>query len=242
MDASGGTFVFAARDSARLQRFLDEQLPYSLPLLRRLQYYDNSSEAVAISTFDVHTSIVPEDFAIGFFDPLASAITCGVFSSLDVPRQDPVTNESMLVVQACLRSLFARIRQYSVDSAMNLNLLFAGSVNSASRGALRQGLRPGAIRDDLHGPGGPYDKYTFQRSTASARVDLTLPEGFLYDDVRPEDYQLVLDNNNLARRQDLPGRPSVCIREESTGLPIACRCSRTTARSANNKNRRLRGS
>lgn len=238
-----GTYVHPARDSARLQDFLGERLPYSLPLLRRLQYYDNSSEAVAVSTFDVEVLDMPEDFAIGFFDPQASTITCGIFSSLDVPsKQNPGSQPTGLddgnpsEVHICLRTVFAHMKQRCAALARPLDMLFVGTVNAASAHALRHDTRFGpAVRDDLHGPGGPYDKYTFQRSAARAFVDLTLPSGFQYSDVRSGDYRLVLDNNNLVRLQDLPGRPAVCIREESSGLARACRYTQRHGYSASRR-------
>lgn len=220
-------FVSSVGESEHMKAFLNSHLPYTLPLLRRLQYHLQGQQAIVICSFEATKSPNPDHFAVAFLDPQAGGIQSWISTSLDPPymsrnlsRADS-DHESMLT---CLRIVFAQIKNACASSVEpNLSIL-VGCINAATAKFLQDEFPAGFIMNNIDWPGGPYGKYLLRRSRVQEIADFSLPEDFYYDEVRESDYDLVIANNNLVGTpQNLIGRPGVGIRHRSTGLLTSCK-------------------
>lgn len=228
MASASEVFVYKPDKWQKPRDFLAQHLPYSVPLLRCLQYFTHGTEAVLISSFDVEISEQPIAFALAFFDHQLPAVRSWIFSSLEIPSTREIENAlddrnsiNDLALE-CLRKVFASMRTSCKDPTM-----LVGSVMSIVADALRRGPLSDAIRDDLSDAALPYGKFMLRDTQITAAFDLSLADGYAFDKVEARDYDLVLQNNKLIRSaQDLIGRPGVGIRDNNTGKLQACKYGR----------------
>lgn len=212
--------VCPSKDSEHF-RLLEKCLPYSLPLLRRLQYDSQPADAIIASTVDVAIgSSIPEYFAMGFLDLMSPDVRVWCFSSLDMlDGVDPASaayKEYEHAAITCLLAVFSSFKRKWQDlgSPDDKKITLVSSVKANVADALRRDARFNAVRDDLHGPGGPYGKYVFYRSKIVGKTSEAVPSALCLDRITPFDYQLIIDNNDLVRGvYDLEGRPSACLRD-----------------------------
>lgn len=228
------SLLYSAEQSIQFQNFLSKHLPYTLPLLRRLQYEDRSAQAVIISSFNPDEAQSPSTWAIAFFDRFVDIgiTSCVLSSSLDLPIHEKISKSQQDHddVLRHLRAVFKSIKLRNVALSSPEDVVLVHSVKASTADALRHDPQFNAIRDDLNDINGTddacYGKYLVRPSLLREAADSSLPHGFYYDAVRSWDLQLVANTSSLVpSARYLQGKPSAGIREESTGLLRACRFS-----------------
>lgn len=226
-------FVTSISESEQLKKFLTSHLPYTLPLLRRLQFHLQGPEAIVVSSFNPADIPSPKHFAVGFIDPQGGGIQSWIFTSLDLPhlfQDSSIAKRDLDDVTSCLYAVFAQIKKTCSRSAEPKDSILVGSIIGVTAGLLQVGLPAGFVMNDKDNPGGPYGKYMLRRSRVQQIADFTLPEDFVYDEVKESDYDIVIANNSLVGTpQNLKERPSVGIRQRSTGLLTGCKFIRKDA-------------
>ncbi|KAL7914281.1 hypothetical protein GGI35DRAFT_238632 [Trichoderma velutinum] len=214
----------------KLVGLLTPDLPYSLPLLRRLQStkfnYGTSPHARIVFICDTELSSgEPVDqyqskaYTAAYLDFSKPETQMYIYSSLEHPRnRDNVSNRHLYEPQlAELVKEVIRLRnEYKQELLFtDPDRILIGSLHSDVRSILEK--FNGRVQPR---PSGPYDKWLIKREELPV-LDETIPSGMYWDSANLEDCQLVVSRTEIPRTaQALVNLPNLMIKREDK-TPIA---------------------
>ncbi|KAH7323027.1 hypothetical protein B0I35DRAFT_426951 [Stachybotrys elegans] len=193
---------------------LSNHLPYSLPLLRRLQFTKlprGTSEHARIVLVSDDTSTC---FTVAYVDPAGGPDThMWLYSTLeDKPLQHAEKAHYTQQLEATIQALVAIYKDYGRETSYP-GCVLLGTVHSEVRALLEPTGRviPRAV--------GGYDKWLFKTEDLP-RTEVALPEGMYWDRASLEDCRVVASRTNLPRPPEkLVAYPSLVIKL-TDGTPI----------------------
>ncbi|KAI9835201.1 MAG: hypothetical protein M1819_002571 [Sarea resinae] len=200
-------------------------LPTSISLTRRIQFHGRTPDSHILASFPPETSTTPKHFVAAYCDRSRAPETeVWLFTSLELEKNRTAEEheENIRICTEQLLSLFRYIKSLPEPPNPrdnNPQLILVGAVHARTLEPLkRTGIVP------WHTP--PNQKFVFQRHILP-QSDLPpvkpLPKGFIFGEVRREDYPLVQSRTSITRlERTLVLLPSVAVYhqvdgEESTG-------------------------
>ena len=183
---------------------LTKHLPYSLPILRRLQFTKfnhgaspSSRIIVASETDHLLNGEVPgtTKIAVAFLDfPSGPETEMWLYSSLE---DGQVQGEDLEYCEEQIEALFGKVREVSLEYDQEKaypGAVLLGTLNSAVREVMeRRGLPV------LPRPTGNYDKWLF-RLDELPDEGVSLPEGMRWDRASLDDCKVAVSRTNIPRQ------------------------------------------
>jgi hypothetical protein len=227
---------------------LRELLPYTLPLLKRIEFNHRSSASQILATFFPSSAEeqlnIPKCFAVAFLDRTRRPETeCWIFLSGEVPGRCALSSEigkcieckeALLVIIDAVKTSDVPKSAHEMDatnvsrtnpvliSSLKGELILFGALHEACVKVIQE-HEPGAIAPPpLKGLDTGYMKYLFRPSSLPEPRDL--PKDFGWGAVRKQDFALIRNRTSIPRQDaTLALLPSLAIfrTDEDDGAPIA---------------------
>lgn len=180
---------------------LTAELPYSLPLLRRLQFtkfpHGTSEHARVIFISDAELSSRPDVYTAAYLDFSRSGTQMFVYSTLEHPRNgDDTSNDDLYEQQVAelVQEVIDLRKQYGKELLFtNPERILIGSLHSKIRSILEK--LEGRVESR---PSGLFDKWLMKRDELPLLGD-SLPSGMSFDSASFEDCRIICSRTDIPR-------------------------------------------
>ncbi|KAF4969949.1 hypothetical protein FSARC_2935 [Fusarium sarcochroum] len=210
--------------STGLLTLLNDQLPYSLPLLRRLQFtkFEGGLRKtariilVADAKLDDNGGDLPKKFTAAYIDVGGGPDTqAWIYSTLEHPDQADIKDTTVYEEQ--LDKL--------VDESVKITKAYGGKLaypDAVLLGTLHDSVRALLLKTGRVEPRetGAYDKWLFKYEDLP-KDEVELPEGMYWGTATEDDCRVVVSRTNIPRTVEVLGRmPSLVIKLDD-GTPVS---------------------
>lgn len=193
---------------AKLVELLSPDLPYSLPLLRRLQStkFNHGTSSHARIVFVSDTELSSEEqfdqyqskaYTAAYLDFSKPETQMYIYSTLEHPRnKDNASNSSIYEPQLVelVKEVIRLRNEYKQELLFtNPDRILIGSLHADTRSILEK--FEGRVQPR---PSGPYDKWLIKREELPL-LDENLPPGMYWDSANLDDCQLVVSRTDIPR-------------------------------------------
>ncbi|KAL5085809.1 hypothetical protein Trisim1_009880 [Trichoderma cf. simile WF8] len=215
---------------AKLVELLTPDLPYSLPLLRRLQStkFNHGTTPHARIVFVSDTELSSEEqfdqyqskaYTAAYLDFSKPETQMYIYSTLEHPRnRDDSSNKDLYEPQLVelVKEVIRLRNEYKQELLFtNPDRILIGSLHADIRSILEK--FEGRVQPR---PSGPYDKWLIKREELPL-LDENLPPGMYWDSANLDDCQLVVSRTDIPRTaQTLVNLPNLMIKRQDK-TPIA---------------------
>lgn len=184
-----------------LVELLTAELPYSLPLLRRLQFtkfpHGTSKHARVIFISDAELSSRPDAYTAAYLDFSKSGTQMFVYSTLEHPRNgDDTGNDDMYEGQVAdlVHEIIGLRKEYGKELLFtNPERILIGTLHSKLRSILEQ--FEGRVESR---PSGLFDKWLMKRDEVPLLGD-SLPPGMHWHAASLEDCRIICSRTDIPR-------------------------------------------
>ncbi|KAL7917310.1 hypothetical protein ACQKWADRAFT_307088 [Trichoderma austrokoningii] len=200
-----------------LVELLTTELPYSLPLLRRLQFtkfpHGTSEHARVIFISDTELSLRPDAYTAAYLDFSKSGTQMFVFSTLENPRNGGDTsNDDMYKEQIAdlVQKVISLRKEYGKELLFtNPDRILIGSLHSKIRSILELEALEGRVESR---PSGLFDKWLMSRDELPLLGD-SLPPGMEWGTASLDDCRIICSRTDIPRTpQELVHLPNLTIK------------------------------
>ncbi|KAH8126837.1 hypothetical protein LI328DRAFT_163846 [Trichoderma asperelloides] len=200
-----------------LVELLTAQLPYSLPLLRRLQFtklpHGTSQHARVIFISDAELSTRPDAYTAAYLDFSKTGTQMFIYSTLEHPRnRDNMSNGTLYEQQlaAMVQEVIRLRKEYGKELLFtNPDRILIGTLHSEIRSILEK--FEGRIETR---PTGIYDKWLMKRDELPPPDD-SLPSGMYWDSASLDDCSIIVSRTDIPRTsEELVVLPNLTIKLE----------------------------
>ncbi|KAL6889145.1 hypothetical protein GGI43DRAFT_226558 [Trichoderma evansii] len=200
-----------------LVELLSTELPYSLPLLRRLQFtkfsHGTSQHARVIFVSDTQLSSRPKAYTAAYLDFSKMESQMFIYSTLEHSRNKDGTDSGGVYEQqlgAVVQEVIRLRKEYGQELLQiftNPDRILVGSLHSETRSVLERFEGRVAPR-----PSGLFDKWLMKRD-ALPPPDDSLPSGMYWDSANLDDCRIIVSRTDIPRSpEELVVLPNLMIK------------------------------